>query len=298
MEKGTTLLFDWNNLAFRTMFTKDVGITTPEPDFQIWKYLTFNSLYQSLFKVKKVKEVVIAIDDTDPWRRVYFPRYKESRSKNRKKKDDINWKQLYDNVFSFSHDIKSNIPFKVILSSRAEADDVIGILARHIKNPCNVISNDEDFKQLLTEKRIRIYNPMKQSYVKCDDPEAFIITKCLTGQAKDDIFNIKTPNNWGETPETEGKRKPGFGPKSAEKVMLIGHKKWLKDNNLEERFKRNQILMDFNFIPQPIKINVIKQYESYEYPNADNIYKFMKNNHFRGFLEDFTNVENQLLKLY
>ena len=294
----STILFDFNNLAFRNFFSKDVGITTPNPDFQIWRYMMFNSLYQSLCRVSDVDELVIAVDDSDPWRRAYFPRYKESRSKTRDKKQEIDWKVLYDNLFQLASDIKNHIPFKVILSTRAEADDVIAVIVKETKNHCHIISNDEDFKQLLTEDRIKVYNPSKQEYVKCDDPQGFVIYKSLVGQAKDDIFNVKTPSNWGQTPETEGKRKPGFGPKSAEKVLAQGYEKWLEDNNLTENFKRNRILMDFDYIPKPIITNIMKQYNSYEYPEADNIYKFFVDNHFRGFLDDFHKVENKLMQLY
>jgi len=292
-----TLLFDYNNLAFRTIFVKDVGITTPQPDYQIWRYLTFNAIYQALHAVPDTTEIILALDDSNPWRRAYFPRYKESRSKTRVKKDDVNWKELYNNLMDLADDIKKHIPFKVILSTRAEADDVIAVIAKNLDHDCSIISNDEDFKQLIS-KRIQIYNPRKKEYVQCDDTDKFIVTKCLTGQAKDDIFNVKTPSDWGQTPETEGKRKPGFGPKGAEKVLKEGYEKWLEDNNLTENFKRNRILMDFNYIPEPIISNIMKQYNSYEFPDADNIYKFFAKNHFKGFVDEFTFVENRLMQLY
>ena len=72
-----------------------------------------------------------------------------------------------------------------------------------------------------------------------------------------------------------------------------------KDNKLEDRFyKRNKVLMDFRCIPQAVRSNIIKAYENYEYPDADNIYKFFSKNKFRGFLDEFTSVENRLLRLY
>ena len=292
-----TLLFDYNNLAFRTIFVKDVGITTPSPDYQVWKYLTFNAIFQSLYAVQDTTEVILALDDTNPWRRAYFPRYKESRSKTRAKKDDINWKEVYSNLMGLADDIKKHIPFKVILSTRCEADDIIAVIAKNLDHDCSIISNDEDFKQLIS-KRIQVYNPRKKEYVQCEDTERFIITKSLTGQSKDDIFNVKTPSDWGKTPETEGKRKPGFGPKSAEKVLKYGWEAWLKDNDLEANFKRNRILMDFNYIPEPIVSNIMKQYNSYEFPDADNIYKFFAKNHFKGFIDSFTQTENRLMQLY
>jgi len=298
-----TLIFDFNNLCFRTVFTKDVGITTPEPDFQTWKYLTFNSIYLSMQKYKNLKQVILAMDDHKTWRKVFFPRYKESRKKARSKQVDIDWTEMYANFNELAYDIKTLLPIKVMKILQCEADDIIGVLTLNKINEGGVvvISNDEDYKQILSKKNVQVYNPRKMEYTKCDDPKMYIIESCLLGQKKDDIFNIITPSDYGQTPETEGKRKPGFGPAALKKVMAYegGWQKWLKDKGLEDRFyKRNKVLMDFNLIPQSIKSNIIKAYDNYELPESDNIYKFFKKNHFREFLEDFSRVENKLLRLY
>ena len=297
-----TLIIDFNNLCFRTIFTKDVGITTPSPDFQTWKYLTFNSIYLAMQKYKNLKQVILAMDDNKSWRKLFFPRYKESRKKSRDKQKDIDWSELYANFNGLAYDIKTLLPIKVLKVSQCEADDVIGVLTLDkINEGIVIISNDEDYKQLLTKKNVKVYNPRKMEYTKCSDPKMYITESCLLGQKKDDIFNILTPSDYGQTPETEGKRKPGFGPAALKKVMAYegGWEKWLKDKNLEDRFyKRNKVLMDFTLIPQSIRNNIIKAYDGYEYPEADNIYKFFKKNHFRGFLEDFSSVENKLLRLY
>ena len=293
-------MYDMHNLIFRTVFTKDVGITTPNPDFQLWRYLTFNSIYKGLQIHKNATEVLLCFDDNRSWRKTFFPRYKENRKKTRDKQDKINWPELFDEFNSFAYDIKKYLPFKLLKIRQAEADDTIGVLCLDKITDDNVvvISNDEDYLQLLTQKNVKIYNPGKMEYSTHDDPEMFIVGKSLLGQAKDNIFNIKTPSNWGLTPETEGKRKPGFGPVALKKVMDYGWEKWLKDNKLEDRFKRNKILMDFRCIPQGVRNNIIKCYERYEYPDADGIYKFISKNKFRGFIKEFTQLENRLLKLY
>ena len=298
----SVLMFDFHNLIFRTIFTKDVGIYTPEPDFQLWRYLTFNSIFEALKIHKNATEVILAMDDTKSWRKVFFPRYKENRRKSRDKQVDVDWQQLFNEFNSFAYDLKTLIPFKLLKVKLCEADDVIGVLCQdkmEDEKSVVVISNDEDYLQLLYMKNVKVYNPMKREYRKCKDTELFITEKCLLGQSKDNIFNIKTPDDWGLTPDTDGKRKPGFGPAALKKVMDYGWEKWLKDNELEDRFnKRNKVLMDFRCIPQAVRSNIIKAYENYEYPDADNIYKFFSKNKFRGFLDEFTSVENRLLRLY
>ena len=294
----STILFDFNNLAFRTVFVKDVGITTPEPDFQVWKYMMVNSIYESLYKIDNPSEVILAIDDTQSWRSVYFPRYKERRKVQRAKQEDVDWQQMFRVLREFTQEIQEHLPFKTLQLLKCEADDIIGVLCLDIiKDKKYIISNDEDFLQLCSKDTF-LYNPRKKEYVVCKDPEMFIIEKSLLGQAKDDIFNVITPSDWGKTPETEGKRKPGYGPAALKKTMAYGWEKWLEEKGLEGNFRRNRILMDFNYIPNTIRSNIKKAYESYSLPDSDNIYKFFSNNKLRSFLEDFTFVERKLMELY
>jgi 5'-3' exonuclease len=260
--------------------------------------MTVNSIYESLYKVKDVKEIILAVDSKKSWRSLYFPRYKEARRKQRDKKTDVNWEELFSVMHNFFNELRTHLPFKVIKVRNSEADDVIAVLCLDIiKDHKHVISNDEDFLQLCSFD-VTLYNPSKQQEVVCKDPEKFIIEKSLTGQAKDGIFNVKTPSDWGLTEDTNNKKKPGFGPAALKKVMEYGWKKWLKDNDLQNNFRRNRVLMDFNLIPISIRSNIRKAYETYEMPDPNNIYTFFKKNGFTGFLEDFTNVERKLMELY
>jgi hypothetical protein len=122
------------------------------------------------------------------------------------------------------------------------------------------------------------------------------------GQAKDDIFNVKTPLDWGITEATQKdgkpKRKPGLGPKTLEKIMKDGYEKWLKDNDLESRFELNRNLIDFHRIPDVIRKTIISSYVSYQFPDPSNIYNFFRENNFREFLEKYEQVESKLLTLY
>ena len=203
--------------------------------------------------------------------------------------------------------MKHYMPFKVVKIMSAEADDVIAVLCKHLKNKCVIISNDEDYKQL-NSNRVKIYHPTKKEYLPYTNPQDFVTEKIMIGQKKDDIFNIITPDDWGKTKETEGKRKPGFGPVAFNKVVNgIGIKEWLKtpyknklcgEVDLERNFKRNRILIDFNKIPSTISNRILNDYENSNFPPPSNMYQFFKIYNMRGFLEDFTQVENKLLQLY
>jgi len=297
MLKRTVLLFDFNNLAARTFFVKDIGAHTPQPEFPLWRYRTFDAIYKALFRVANVQEIILAVDDRVSWRKLYFKRYKESR-KTKRDKSTVDWNLFYSNLSNLIQDIKDNIPFKVLHVKNAEADDIIGVLALHGEDKYHIISNDEDFLQLSNRPNVVVYNPQKMQEVSVDDAEDFIVRKSLTGQGKDDILNIITPLDWGLTEETEGKRRPGFGPAKCEKVMKEGYMFWLKRMGLEERYKINRNLIDFQRIPQTIKGRIMKTYENYEYPEADNIYTFCKQMGFREYLDEFHKFETMLMRLY
>ena len=285
-----TILIDLNNLAVRTFCTKEVDFDTEYPNILYWKYLVIESVYKSLFR-GNITEVVLAVDDRKSWRKLYWERYKESR-KGKRDTSKINWDVFHSEYRKFIEEIKHSLPFKTLLVENAEADDIIGILARKDDGEYVVVSNDEDYLQLISDK-VKLYNPSKAEFMECANTEAFIVKKCLTGQAKDDIFNIKTPLDW-----PIGKRKPGFGDVSAKKVMESGYKEWLIENKLEERFKVNRILIDFNKIPNVMKTRILNAYNNYKMADPARMYDFFNRNRMNSFIEDFTNVENRLLQLY
>lgn len=299
------VLFDFNNLVFRNFFIKEVEPHSPKPDFMLWRYNIFNSIYQSLWKEDNIFEVVIAVDDKNSWRKSYFPRYKESRKKQRDK-SDVDWGLLFGNIDKLVRDLKHYMPFKVIKIRSAEADDIIAVIAKNIKEDVVIISNDEDYLQLCSD-RIKLYNPNKKKYIKYDDCKNFLLEKIMLGQKKDDIFNIITPDDWGQTEETMGKRKPGFGPAALKKVLDEGVDEWLEKKNINKiygevdvkrNYKRNQVLIDFDKIPRTITGRILDKYDNYSFPPPSNIFQFFKKYRMRSFLDDFNRVESKLMELY
>lgn len=292
----TCVLVDLNNLMFRTLFSKDVNIRSPYANLTLWRYLVYDSIYSTLKHIPEAGEIVLAVDDKTSWRKSYFPRYKESR-KDKREKTGINWDSLFATINVYIADIKHHMPFKVLRIRSAEADDVIGVICMSIPNPCVISSNDEDYLQLVSDT-VRVWNPSKREYMVCEDPQEFLDMKCLTGQAKDDIFNVLTPGNFGQTPETLNKRKPGLGDKTAQKIIKEGLNEWLAKNNLEENFKRNKVLIDFRNIPNVIGTRVMDAYDQYNFPPPQNMFGFFKKYQMRGYIEDFNKVERELMKLY
>jgi len=306
-----TVFFDFNNLAIRNyMGNKDIWETPSNIQWGLWRYNCINSIMTTLWKIKDVTEVVVAVDDKNQWRKAYYSRYKESRS-SKKKTSDHNWDDIYKHMNILAADLKHHFPFKLLKVKSAEADDIIAVLSRKMSNDSIIIARDEDYFQLFARrKNLRIYDPIKQVLYSPDDiPDVkdFLLELIFSGQKKDDIPNIYTPNDWGLTESTQGKRRPGFGPKKWEEVrqdikgfMDAGYTNKIYGKvNLSENLKRNRILVDFDKIPQTLVQRIVDCYNnSYNFPPSENIYLFFEKNNMHTFLENIHKVENKLLPLY
>lgn len=284
-------LFDVNNLFIRCLFVTPVGIKTKNPDYRLWRFLCVDNIYKSLFKSPKINEIILAVDHPTSWRKLYWDRYKESR-KGARDKSGIDWQEFYVQMDNLLAEITDYLPFKVIKVKNAEADDVIAVLCMERKDRYTIISTDEDYLQLSSDD-IKLYNPLKHKYITCKSPRAFIIEKCLIGQKKDDIFNIKTPLDYPMK-----KKKPSFGKVQLEKVLRYGYEKWLEENAFTERFHTNRVLIDFNMIPKAIRTRILNTYDSYKLPDPDGFYEFFNKNGYTSYLENFDQVEKKLLSLY
>ena len=111
-----TLMIDANNLSSRVFFTGPVGGYSEKPDYDMMGYIIVDSIYRSMLKTKS-NEVIIALDSTNVWRKDIFPRYKESRKKQREKVK-IDWSKFYGEQNKIFEDISRYLPFKVLQVDR------------------------------------------------------------------------------------------------------------------------------------------------------------------------------------
>jgi hypothetical protein len=141
----------------------------------------------------------------------------------------------------------------------------------------------------------------------------FLRELSLMGQRKDNIPNVKTPLDWPSE-----LRKPGLGKKTCEKIFIQGidnylndilkYKKKYKDNegntqvytgrsDLKERYEFNRNLIDFKRIPNTIRERVLWKYKNYKFPEPW-MYPFFDKKGWPEFLENYTWVEDKLLRLF
>ena len=203
---------------------------------------------------------------------------------------------VMDKSFGLPH----NIVYKVIKVKGAEGDDVVATLSEYSKEPVMVISEDKDFIQLLRLPNVVLYKPIKKEFIQNVSESAIkdkLRLHILVGDRGDNIPSIMEEtrfnpefikfcqdNNIYEDDvlkfktleisntlidlfmsKNKGKSiyKPArFGEKTAEKYLVNLKENLLNDKLAMNNYKRNMILIDFEYIPKDIKESIIKEYEN------------------------------------
>jgi 5'-3' exonuclease len=196
-------LIDFGHLSSRILHTA-VGQGTPKVDKTTGKYNTddWGSMYVHLLfknlsylKMKFEKdygELVICIDSKDNWRKKVYPEYKAHRAKKRDE-SKIDYPTFYTLQNEVIEEIRANFPFKVVEVSEAEADDIVGVLAKKYSAFENtvVVSSDKDFKQVL-EYGAKLFDPINKIFVNMASNELkeWKVDHILMGDDTDNIPNI------------------------------------------------------------------------------------------------------------
>lgn len=293
-----TLLIDMNNLVTRCIYSAPV-LAEKELTFKykMWKYIVFECIISTIRKFKP-QEIILCVDSPHCWRKDFYSIYKENRITKRKE-DDFDWEYFFREYNTYLEELKV-LPFNIVKVDRTEADDIIAVLTLYLTtNDIIIISTDKDYKQLLSHKHCKIYDPIKKEYITLDvTPEDFLLHEIITGQTKDNVGNILTPLTWD-------KRKPPLGDKKLKKILEEGIECWL-DNNLhamkkkydvdiKERFEQNRKILDLKEIPEVYKKEITSTYSSYECPDLEKMYAFFKEQNWPSILDNYNYIENLLL---
>jgi hypothetical protein len=199
-------------------------------------------------------ELVICCDSGNYWRADLFPPYKASRKSNRKKDIKVDWGQIFDCLSTIRQELATYSPYTVIWTDKAEADDIIAILATDANPNCEptlIQSGDKDFVQLQRGDHIKQWSPIEKKWmVPGDTIDKILLEHIVRGDRGDGIPNILSDDDTFIVP---GKR---------QKSITAGYlQSWLdgtthplaEDDPTLARFKRNQALIDLRYIPLPIK---------------------------------------------
>lgn len=228
------------------------------------RHMVLNSIRS--FKQKfgdEYGEIIIACDDKNFWRRKIFPYYKANRKKMREQ-SDIDWTTIFESFSKIRQELNEHFPYRVIKVESAEADDVIASLVHTYGSPLRggekilILSGDKDFIQLQYYANVDQYDPVRKKYIRHNNPQQYLKEHILKGDSGDGVPNFLSADDTFIT----GTRQKPIRQKSLDQWTNFDKPEQFCDDTMLRGYKRNQQLVDLNFVPKEIQQEVIKQYES------------------------------------
>ena len=280
-------------LDFSNIIVGSIMVASKVPDEERFsedfiRHLVLNSVRSYRKKYgDKYGEMVICTDYLSSWRKVVFPFYKAHRKKQREKQDKeqgMDWSALFETIARVTDELKVNFPYKVIQVPHAEGDDVIAVLAKHanncLKEPSLIVSSDKDFNQLYKYKKVRQYSPMRGKMLQGIDPEAYLKEHIIRGDKGDGIPNICSADDC----IVDGVRQKPISKKKVSAWLTQEPEDFCK-NGMMEGWNRNQKIIDFEFIPEPISLEILEQYNTQSPPNRSGLLNYFVKHRLKMLIE-------------
>ena len=276
------IIFDFNQVAISNLM-EQIGSSKTKVEETLVRHMILNSIrtYVKKFKNTHGPEVIIACDNRHYWRRGIFEHYKASRKKARESSGH-DWNTIFDCLNKIRDELKQYSPYKVIDVETAEADDVIAVLAMKYSatEKVMILSSDKDFAQLQKFPNVEQYSPILKKYIKEPLPGAQLKQLIIRGDKSDGIPNILTND---DVFVTGGRQKPITEAKIIN-WMNQSPEEFCSDEMLRN-FKRNEMLIDLNLIPETLKRSILDTYENTKGQSRQVFMNYMIANRLKNLLE-------------
>ena len=280
-------------LDFSNIIVGSIMVASRVPDEERFsedfiRHLVLNSVRSYRQKHRdKYGEMVICTDYLSSWRKVAFPQYKAHRKVQRDKQNKekgMDWSALFDTISRITDELKTYFPYKVVQVPHAEGDDVIAVLAKYADNTLNeqslIVSSDKDFNQLYKYKKIRQYSPMRGKMLKGIDAEAYLKEHIIRGDKGDGIPNILSADDC----IVEGVRQKPISKKKVE-AWLQQEPEDFCNNGMMNGWNRNQEVIDFEFIPPPMTLDILEQYKTQVTPSRSGLLNYFVKHKLKMLIE-------------
>jgi 5'-3' exonuclease len=222
------------------------------------RHMCINTIRSNVKQFRsKYNNVILCCDSKHYWRRDVFPFYKAHRKHDREA-SGLDWNMIFDVLNRLRDELRDNFPYKTLNVEGAEADDVIAVLTARLAPHGSVLilSSDKDFAQLQKYPNVSQYSPILKRFIKIDDPKTFIREHILKGDRGDGIPNFLSPDNCFAAGE---RQKPINSKKLSEWVQKDATD--FCNADMLRGFKRNQMLVDFDYIPDEIQKKIVVAFE-------------------------------------
>ena len=257
------ILLDFSNIIIGSIMIAHKTSNQDAASEDFIRHLVLNSIRNYRVKYRaKYGEIVICTDFLSSWRKEQFKYYKANRKKVREKQEQkggMDWKELFSVINQIIKEIDEYFPYKVISVPHAEGDDVIAVLSKNFDENSIIISSDKDFSQLHRFKYLKQYSPIQKKMVITSDPYKYLKEHIIRGDKGDGIPNILSADDC----ILEGVRQK---PISKKKIAT-----WMNEpdmTHVDPNWKRNQRLIDFDYIPKDIADAILYEYKKTKITNG------------------------------
>jgi len=266
------ILIDYSQVSLANIlsFKKELMSGDEKQTTDLIRHATLSTIKSYKKKYgKDYGDIVICCDGRNYWRRQYFEHYKASRKKARDA-SDLDWGLIFDTLSKIREEIAQHFPYKVMHLEQCEADDIIAVLTQQTQEfgfseNVMIVSSDKDFKQLHKFNNVKQYSPLLRKMITAKKSEIHenYITHVVKGDTGDGIPNILSKDNCFVTGDRQT-------PVSAKRLAEFMEKGIDACRNDEEKrnWQRNQILVNFDYIPDDIKKVILDTYLSIK-PKGD-----------------------------
>lgn len=248
------------------------------------RHMVLNSIrsYRTKFG-QEYGELVIACDNTNYWRRQYFPYYKANRKRNQEA-SELDWKAIFECLNKIRQELKDYFPYRVIDIESAEADDIIGTLVREMNNtlePILILSGDKDFIQLHVHKNVKQYDPTRKKWVNHNNPDKYLYEHILKGDSGDGVPNVLSSDNCFVV----GDRQKPLTQKKIDALEELGLDGKF-DHPLFRNYIRNKTLIDLRFTPKELRAKIMDSYNSQTQKDRSKLMNYFIANKLRNLTEN------------
>lgn len=249
---------------------------TGDESYNLIRHMVLYTILGFKRKYPNHGDILLAIDSPSYWRRDYFPAYKGQR-KHGREESDLDWGVIQESIRKLKEEIREYLPWKVIETHGAEADDIIGVLSKYLQTnelvqdgifseepqPIMICSADGDHEQLQKYKNVRQWSPLLKKELKLKGSAIGCINEHIAqGDGGDNIPNCLTSDQWAidRANNIDDKHRQTPMKKTRLQEFIDLGIDGCKTEEEKRNWIRNRTLVDYDYIPDELQARIIQDY--------------------------------------
>lgn len=287
-----TLVMDVSTLTIATIMNNFKPKEQYTIDIVYIRHIVLDTIRFNVVKFKmNYPDIVLALDSGVSWRRNVAPYYKKKRESD-KIESEWDWEHLNSLIGSVYSELIEYLPYKVISVRYAEGDDIIAVVTKYVVSngkSVMIVAADSDMVQLQKYSGVMQWSPTQKKFVvpKYGCYRNDLRIKIIKGDKKDSIAPIKMRSDYIVT-KVDGERSPSIKEKELLALLEADDPTTLLSDEHAKRYKENEILRDFDFIPSDIANRILEEYNAPNKGNRSKMQDYFRTHQLYKMLEKIT----------